>query len=148
MDAALIANVCVDSRKGSQLPGIVSLTLKKAYDFVNWNFLLKVLRDMGFGTKWINCITFCIRTVTFSVLINGSPQGFFAYERRLWQGDPLTPFLFLIAMEGLGQMFREAKRNGWFSGFKASNSEESHFTITHLLYADESLVFCDLMLRN
>lgn len=102
MGAALIANECVNSRLKGQYPGILcKLDIEKAYDHVNWNFLLKMLKDMGFGAKWIKWISFCIKTMKFSILVNGSPEGFFASERGLRQGDLLSSFLFLIAMEGL-----------------------------------------------
>ncbi|XP_009608766.2 uncharacterized protein [Nicotiana tomentosiformis] len=102
-----------------------------------------MLKDMGFGAKWIKWISFCIKTVKFSIIVNGSPEEFFASERGLRQVYPLSPFLFLIAMEGLGQMLQNDKRNGWIWGFSASNRDDSSLKITHLLYADDSLVFCE-----
>ena len=51
--------------------------IEKAYDQINWNFILKVLKKMGFGDKWVSWIEWCISTATFSVLVNGSPTGFF-----------------------------------------------------------------------
>lgn len=77
MDAALIANEVVDTRMKRKTPGrLCKLDIEKAYDHVNWNFLILILKDMGFGTKWLKWISFCIRTVKFYVLINGTPESF------------------------------------------------------------------------
>lgn len=78
MDAALIANEIVNTRLRAQIPGVFcKLDIEKAFDHVNWKFLIKILKAMGFGRKWLSWIHFCISTVKFSVLINGSPEGFF-----------------------------------------------------------------------
>jgi len=146
MDAALIANELVDSRVKQKIPGILcKLDIEKAYDHVNWSFLLKVLKDMGFGRKWLNWIKFCISTVKFSLIINGNSEGFFQSQRGLRQGDPLSPFLFLLVMEGLNHMIRKANVNGWIKGFKAQTqgNRDNEVGITHLLYADDTLVFCE-----
>ena len=75
---------------------------------------------MGFGEIWIKWIDWCISTVKFSVLINGSPSGFFQSTRGLRQGDPLSPYLFVIAMEVFSSMMRRAISRGYLSGWKVS----------------------------
>ncbi|WMV52976.1 hypothetical protein MTR67_046361 [Solanum verrucosum] len=143
MNASLLANELVDSRVKQKIPGILcKLDIEKAYDHVNWNYLFKVLSDMGFGRKWVNWIKFCVSTVKFSIIINGSPEGFFQSQRGLRQGDPMSPFLFLLAMEGLNYMVRKANELGWIRGFGAYTNRANNMEITHLLYADDSLVFC------
>ncbi|KAH0709195.1 hypothetical protein KY284_010622 [Solanum tuberosum] len=143
MDASLLANELVDSRVKQNLPGVLcKLDIEKAYDHVNWSFLLKILRDMGFENKWINWIKVCISTVKFSLIINGNPEGFFQSQRGLRQGDPMSPFLFILAMEGLNSMIRKASENGWLQGFSANANRGDAMEISHLLYADDSLVFC------
>ncbi|WMV15451.1 hypothetical protein MTR67_008836 [Solanum verrucosum] len=118
--ASLLANELVDSRVKQRKPGIIcKLDVEKAYDHVNWNFLLKILKDMGFGSRWIKWISFCISSVKFSLIINGNTEGFFQSHRGLRQGDPMSPFLFLLAMEGLNHMFRIANANRWVKGFSA-----------------------------
>uniref|UniRef100_A0A0V0GIW4 Putative ovule protein n=1 Tax=Solanum chacoense TaxID=4108 RepID=A0A0V0GIW4_SOLCH len=93
--------------------------------------------------KWIQWIRHCITTVRFSVLMNGSPVRFFSAERGLRQGDPLSPFLFLLAMEGLNNMIKSAKVRGWLRGFEVSRPEVDNVEIIHLLYANDTLIVCD-----
>ena len=113
MDATLLANELVDSRVKQKLVGVLcKLDIEKAYDHVNGSFLLKILRDIGFGNKWTNWIKTRISTMKFSLIINGSPEGFFQSQRGLRQGDPLSPFLFIIAMEGLNSMIEKQVRMG------------------------------------
>ena len=74
----LIANEAMDSRLKCHEGGVLcKLDIEKAYDHVTWKFLFAVLRKMGFGERWIKWVEWCISTVNFSVLVNGSPFGFF-----------------------------------------------------------------------
>ncbi|XP_047260794.1 uncharacterized protein LOC124894084, partial [Capsicum annuum] len=97
---------------------------------------------MGFGAKWINWANYCINTVKFSVLINRTPSGFFPSQRGLRQGDPPSPFLFILAMEGLSNMIQTAKERAWIRGFQVG-TRAINLEITHLQYADDTLVFCE-----
>lgn len=114
MDAVLVANKCVDSREKDKQAGILcKLDIQKAYDHLNWAFLMNMLQRMGFSSRWRRWIKQCISTVKFSILIKRSPCGFFSSGRGLRQGDPLSPFLFILAMEGLSNLIQTTKIRGW-----------------------------------
>ena len=76
------------------------------------------MQKMGFGGKWADWINWCISIATYSVLINGSPTSFFHSTRGLRQGDPLSPYLFVIGMETLSCLINRAAREGFLTGYK------------------------------
>jgi retron-type reverse transcriptase len=100
LDLVLIASECLDSRIKSGVPEVLcKLDIQKAFDHINWKFLLYMLRRCGFGEKWVSWLAPCISSVRFFVLVNGSPSSFFSSYRGLKQGDPLSPLLFVVVME-------------------------------------------------
>ncbi|WMV45676.1 hypothetical protein MTR67_039061 [Solanum verrucosum] len=143
MDATLIASECVDSRLKGNISGVMcKLDIEKAYDHVNSGFLLNTLRQMGFGERWVGWIKFCISTVRFSILVNGEPGGFFSSGRGIRQGDPLSPFLFILVMEGFDSLIRIATQNKWIRGFQISGNNGDIKEICHLLYSDDTVILC------
>ena len=106
LDVMLIANKANDALLRRKEKGLLcNLDIEKAYHHLNWDFLFQVMDKMGFGRKWLNWIKWCISTATFSasfaVVVNGSPTGFFQSSKGLRQGDPLSPYFFMIGMEAL-----------------------------------------------
>ena len=85
----------------------------------------------------------CISTASFSVIINGSPVGFFQSSRGLRQGDPLSPYLFVIGMEVLSCLINRAVDGNYLSGIRVANGRGEDLAISHLLYADDTLIFCE-----
>ena len=73
-----------------------------------------------------------------------NPYGFFGSSRGLRQGDPLSPLLFVLVMEDLGRMLNKAINDGHVSGFGVGNLEGRSLVVSHLLFADDTLIFCDV----
>ena len=96
LDVVLITNEDIDSRIKGNLRGIIcKLDIEKAYDHVDWSFVLALLEKMDFGSKWISGIKWCISTAWFFVLLNGSPLVFFQSSKGMGLGDPFSPNLLL-----------------------------------------------------
>ena len=140
LDAVLIANEAVDTIIRRKKSGIVcKLDIEKAYDHLSWEFLTQVLEKMGFGKRWVK---WCVSTTSFSILVNGSPTGFFQNSRGLRQGDPLSPYPFVIGMEALSRLLNRAVDGNYFHGSKIADRDGADSVISHLLYADDTLLFC------
>lgn len=98
-----------NKRKGKVGQMAVKLYISKAYDRVEWVFLQKIMLKLGFDWRWVTMATETINTASYSILINGESKGFITSTRRIKQGDPLSPYLFLLCIEGLSALLRKAK---------------------------------------
>lgn len=117
----------------------LKLDMSKAYDRVEWDYLEAIMRRLGFAGRWIHFIMLCVRTVRYSVLVNGSPQGWIIPTRGLRQGEPLSPYIFLLCAEGLSSLISEAVREGSLTGLPIAQGGPY---LSHLFLADDSLLFC------
>ncbi|KAB1226409.1 hypothetical protein CJ030_MR1G029182 [Morella rubra] len=116
----------------------IKADMEKAYDRVEWCFVLKVFELFGFSRKWINWIAQCISTSYFSILLNGSPFGNFCPTRGIRQGDPLSPALFILCSEVLSRLFSREESLGRLKSIKVGRDAPS---ISHLLFAYDLLLF-------
>ena len=116
----------------------LKLDMSKAYNHVEWPFLECVMRKMGFNERWITLMMLFVSTVFYSILINGAPNGFFRPTRGIRQGDPLSPFPFLLCTEGRHGLITQSALRGDIHGFSLSKRSPS---LTHILFADNNLLF-------
>ncbi|XP_062157986.1 uncharacterized protein LOC133865579 [Alnus glutinosa] len=125
--------------KGNKGFKAIKLNMSKAYDRVEWSFLEAMMLRLGFAVQWVQLIMRCVSSVSYAVLLNGSPFDVFSPSRGLRQGDHLSPYLFLLCAEGLSSLLSKACHDGLISGAPIS-ARGVH--LSHLLFADDSLLFC------
>lgn len=75
---------------------MIKLDMSKTFDRVEWAFLEMMMRKLSFNERWISLIMMCVTTISYSVLINREPKGKIIPMRALRQGNPISPFLFLV----------------------------------------------------
>jgi hypothetical protein len=114
------------------------LDLQKAYDRVNWRFLKVVLLKFGFDEKFFGWVVECVSSMSFELPINGGITGHFKPSRGLRQGDPLSPYLFILNQEVLSRLLEREHLNGKLSGVKTNIGGPA---ITHTMYADDIMLF-------
>jgi hypothetical protein len=115
------------------------LDMSKAYDRVEWPFLEALMRKLGFVEQWITLIMAYVRSVSYSILINGGPVGKIQPSRGIRQGDPISPYLFLICTEALNALLQQAERKGIITGVPTSPQGS---ILSHIFFADDSIIFC------
>lgn len=117
----------------------IKTDMSKAYDRVEWSFLETLFIRLGFHRRWIDWIMLCVRSVSYTVLLNGQAYGHIVPERGIRQGDPLSPFLFILCTEALVHVMNQAELKGRITGMKLTTKCPS---VQHLLFADDSLFMC------
>jgi len=116
----------------------LKLDISKAYDRMDCNYLRVVLNKMGFHDRWIHWMCMCVESVDYSMLVNGTQVGPIIPGRGLRQGDPLSPYLFIICAEGLSSVIRDAETRRVLTGTKVCRQAPS---VSHLLFADDCFLF-------
>ncbi|GJU06616.1 RNA-directed DNA polymerase, eukaryota, reverse transcriptase zinc-binding domain protein [Tanacetum coccineum] len=135
LDGPLILNeVIAWYRKRKQKLMVFKVDFEKAFDSIRRDFLDLVMAKLGFGFKWRSWIHRCLLNARSSVLINGSPTSEFEIFRGLRQGDPLSPFLFILAMEGFHAITCKSVETSIFRGVSIG---QGNMNISHLIYVDD-----------
>nr|GEU80731.1 hypothetical protein [Tanacetum cinerariifolium] len=138
IDGPLIVDEIISwAKKYKKRHMFLKVDFEKAFDSLNWSFLFSIMEQMGFSRKWRTWISSCLKSAFASVLINGPLTKEFKVEKGLRQGDPLSPFLFIIAIEALNVALLNACNNNAFYGVKVGK-ENIH--VSHLQFADDALI--------
>lgn len=102
LDGPLIVNkICSWSKKTKRKTSLFNVDFKKAFDSFNWDYLDAVMEQMNYGRKWRSWIRGCMMSSRAIVVVKGTPTKEFDITKGVRQGDPISPFLFIIAIEGL-----------------------------------------------
>jgi len=147
LDGILIANEVVDeAQKSNRELMLFKVDFEKAYDSVDWSYLDTVMNKMSFPLLWRKWIKECVSTAIASILVNGSPTDEFPLQRGLQQGDPLSPFLLLLAAEGLNVLMNFAVENNLYKGYGVGSTGSA--VVSHLQFADDTLLIGEKIWAN
>lgn len=141
MENVLLATELVkDYHKETVTPRCaMKIDISKAFDTVQWSFLLNILKALNFPDLFVHWIRLCITTASFSVQVNGELAGYFGSQRGLRQGCSLSPYLFVICMNVLSKMIDKEAASGNFGYHPKCKSVQ----LTHLCFADDIMIFMD-----
>lgn len=123
----------------------IKTDMSKAYDRLEWEFIRLVLGKMNFHPILIQWVMQCIVTVSYSFIINGATRGFVQPGRGIRQGDPLSPYLFILCSEVLSGLCKSAQNKGLLKGISIATHCPS---LNHLLFADDTMFFCRANKKN
>ena len=126
-------------KKGKDGEMALKLDIGKAYDRVEWRCLQKIMEKLGFHERWISIVMAYVSSVTYAIRLNDQPCGMITPIRGLRQRDPLSPYLFLLCVEGLSALLHKAPLRNELKGVAASAKGPR---ISHLFFANDSLIFC------
>jgi hypothetical protein len=137
-DNVLVAYECFHAikkrKEGKQGFCAVKLDMHKAYDRIEWSFLEKILLQMGFQQRWVKMIMSCVSTVQYRVRFNSQETEIIKPTRGLRQGDPLSPYLFLLCTEGLTSLINQAEQEGELQGVRVYRGLTCYLQMTHSCY--------------
>jgi len=137
-DGIILTHEIIHSLKQSKKPGMMlKIDLSKAFDSLSWVYIQKILTAFGFAPSWVRWVVNILSSLFFSMLINGIPSPTFRPSRGIRQGDPLSPFLFVIMAEGLGRSIKYALYSRRLKGLSFLNSH----TFSHQQFVEDNMLF-------
>jgi len=138
MDGIILSNEVIHSLKLLKKPGmILKLDLSKYFEKLSWNYIYEMLLAFGFNTTWTRWISNLISTPCFSVLLNGSPSTPFCPSRGIRQGDPLSPFLFILMAKGLSRLLHSTVSSQDIKGISLHGLQP----LSHQQFVDDTMLF-------
>lgn len=136
----LAQSICRNYHLSSGKPRCtLKLDIHKAFDSISWSFLFDALNKMGFPQIFIKWLKACIQSAMISIKVNGALEGYFKARSGLRQGDPISPSLFVIAMEVFSSILQKVTSSQHF----AYHWRTKPVGLTHLIFADDMLLFCN-----
>ena len=123
----------------------IQIDIKKSFDTLHWNLVLQALNSFGFCKELCNWISNIFNSTRISVLLNGSPAGFFSCSLGVWQGDLLSPLLFNIVEDFLSRYLSSLRVS---SALQLLSTRRNFIAPFHLLYVDDIAIVCKAFIRN
>lgn len=117
----------------------LKLDMSKAYDRVEWGFFRAILMKMGFSEWWVNLVMICVSSVSYNIVHGDKEMGPIIPSRGIRQGDPLSPYFFIICAEGLSALIRKYEIRKRIHGIKICRKAP---IISHMFFADDSYLYC------
>lgn len=118
---------------------MLKVDLRKAFDTIKWDFIIGTLKALSIPTRFIRWVHQCLSTASFTISVNGSSSGYFESTNGIRQGDPISPYIFVLAMEAFSRLLLSRFDSG-IIGYHPMTSE---LKLTHLMFADDVMVFFD-----
>jgi Reverse transcriptase (RNA-dependent DNA polymerase) len=141
MDNVVCAHEVLHQVDISKTKGILfKINFEKAFYRVNWDYLLETLQGRGFGSKWIQWITEILKGSKTCINFNGTLGAYFHCQRRVRQGDPLSPCLFDLIADVLNKLLNNAQSLGFLKGLRQIGSFQG---ILNIHFVDDTLLFLE-----
>ncbi|XP_040248925.1 uncharacterized protein [Aegilops tauschii subsp. strangulata] len=131
-----VQNLIRNLHRSKEKAIFIKLDIAKAFDSVRWSYLLDALAQFGFGQRFRDLIALSLASTSSRVMLNGTPGPPFYHRRGLRQGDPLSPFLFLLAIEPLQSILSKASDANILSPIALRSAK-----LRISLYADDAALF-------
>eukprot|EP00253_Pinus_taeda_P022996 PITA_22996 len=146
LDGLVVTQEMIHSLNQKKQRGMmIKLDISKAYDHLSWRYLRMVLEAFGFKKRWIEWVYSMISTLIFSILVNGIPSNTFNATRGIRQGDPISPFLFIMAVEGLGRIIKRELRE---KRIKVLEPWGDNLAITRQQFVDDIMLFGEVSIKE
>ncbi|KAL0408380.1 UNVERIFIED_CONTAM: putative mitochondrial protein [Sesamum radiatum] len=134
-----------NTRRGKEYFIALKLDMSKAYDCVKWSFLKRVLEKLGLNDRFVRLVFLYISTVSFSFILIVDIFGNIVPERGIRQGDPLSPYLFILCAEALSSMLLACENQGELRSVRVARNAPQ---INHLLFADDTVIYCKAVVEE
>ncbi|XP_074378200.1 uncharacterized protein LOC141719725 [Apium graveolens] len=116
----------------------LKIDISKAYDELEWSYIKNIMRRYEINEIWVNRIMSFIQSVSYSFLHNGSEFGCVIPQRGLCQGDPISPYIYIMCAEGISAIVHRNEEAGLLHGVAIARGAP---TISHFLFADDCYFF-------